>query len=80
MNWGLHDEHVEHFNCDSLTYSEHLECTGELPEDVIVYVDAETEEKLLKRLKTSIERQFKDKSWKGYVKAKRKQQILKMFK
>lgn len=63
MSWGVYDVNVEYYNYESPTY-EDLESEGLL--DVPVYVSRETEEKILIKLKKSIEEQFADPFWKDH--------------
>jgi hypothetical protein len=61
QSWDIHDVNTDPYDSDSPTGADLYE--ADMVDDGRVYISADTEIKILKKLKRSIEKQFNDCSW-----------------
>lgn len=76
MDWGVHDVNVDYYNCESPTYAEIEDSGMDMPE---TYISADIEKSILKKMRTSIVRQFKSKDWHDSCSKIRQTEIIKLI-
>jgi hypothetical protein len=84
-DWAIWDENTHEHDLESMTFEEYLDAdleefnNGMRKRNNIVYVSKETENKIIKQLKTDIERQFGEKEYKNNLTEENKKKVLKMM-
>lgn len=79
QDWAVWDEKTDHYDSESMTMEEWLDADDGFPDHITAYVSRDSEKEILKQLKASVQKQFKDPRWKDTLDNKQQKLVITMI-